>query len=1070
MKKFFCAVMATMTMLTASSPCLTAAAAEANKNNAQSISQQVAEMSKDYNGEYEEEMKKTGSDSIAIDNRLIVKTDKKVIATDAVGEVYGLGYAFLQFDSSDDAKNAAAKYEKQGLTVQNDTVYRCDSGTGIGNVANNSADLWAYAQTDAESTVEYLTKQSTDTVTVGLIDTGIDTRYNAQPFYDRIVRTNVNFGQPESQKDEADSFGHGTSVASIVAKCTPDNVKIESFRVDCGQGHIYSSSLICAYKYILSMDKNKPDIINMSYSAYDNDAKSNKMESDLLSKLHDSGIVLVASAGNKNTDSKHALPAVNDDVITVAAHDKDGKKCDFSNYGDSVDIAAPGENVTVTKITTPAKYEFYASGTSFAAPFVSAAAAIVLMQNKELTPYETEAKIKSSALNTNAPNSEKWAGAGTLNFYNLIEDADASTIDFDRADGTYTGKFSVSLSDKNDNDTIIYTTDGTLPSKNNGTVYSSPIEITGKTKIIAATFSKDGELHSKYTIGMYNAMTVANSSDFEITASGTVTKYNGSATAIIMPNAVSGVEPNAIGNDCFSKSDITDIILPDTVSELQSGAFSESKLQTIKASGVTKCNSAVFRGCVDMYDEQMPHLSYLGSDAFNGCILMNDFSFSNSIRTALSNAFTNSGIESADFPLLTNERKAFEISPIVSANLPMLEILDGGFNGCNLLMNVSLPNVKEIGNRAFGKCTALPKKMDFFKVKKVAYAGFCDAPFESVELPYCTEVGDQAFYNASAEDIYLPKCKSIGGLAFSGPSLRNLNINSAEKITNSTDVVFYNCINLNRVYAPKLQQIPCYTIDSSGKEYMEKENIKPRLESVYTPRATEFSCRISDYSSCSSLLYIFAPSLENVDESDRILLPESKLFTLYLSSRYKPNSKQTLVDGGTYNVVFPADTYVRETDSSSTENTTFIDSDSMTDALGRSICISVAGIRFGFNWNNLNELEKDADKVEYGFIYSQKGLQNLNIDNVGTNGIKKVVANNKINHGDNTTFNLVVSNIPKAYYDREISARAYVCIDGMYFYSDIIMGSFSDVAELVMRDNSINNDIKSKLYDLLREA
>ena len=80
MKKFFCAVMATMTMLTASSPCLTAAAAEANKNNAQSISQQVAEMSKDYNGEYEEEMKKTGSDSIAIDNRLIVKTDKKVTA------------------------------------------------------------------------------------------------------------------------------------------------------------------------------------------------------------------------------------------------------------------------------------------------------------------------------------------------------------------------------------------------------------------------------------------------------------------------------------------------------------------------------------------------------------------------------------------------------------------------------------------------------------------------------------------------------------------------------------------------------------------------------------------------------------------------------------------------------------------------------------------------------------------------------------------------------------------------------------------------------------------------------
>lgn len=77
------------------------------------------------------------------------------------------------------------------------------------------------------------------------------------------------------------------------------------------------------------------------------------------------------------------------------------------------------------------------------------------------------------------------------------------------------------------------------------------------------------------------------------------------------------------------------------------------------------------------------------------------------------------------------------------------------------------------------------------------------------------------------------------------------------------------------------------------------------------------------------------------------------------------------------------------------------------------------------------------------FIYSQKGEDNLSIDTVDNKNIKKAVANNRIDHGDTTSFNLVISNIPKCFYDRNITARAYVCIDGIYFYSNILTRALS---------------------------
>lgn len=144
------------------------------------------------------------------------------------------------------------------------------------------------------------------------------------------------------------------------------------------------------------------------------------------------GIVIVACAGNEFfTDlASEVYPAANPNIITVAASNESSSYCSFSNHGEVVDIAAPGENIygpvprIITNSTTsiePANKELYnyLSGTSQATPLVSAAAALLKSINPDITPAEVERIIKETAY---VP--ENWDtnyGSGILNFYNMVK-------------------------------------------------------------------------------------------------------------------------------------------------------------------------------------------------------------------------------------------------------------------------------------------------------------------------------------------------------------------------------------------------------------------------------------------------------------------------------------------------------------------------------------------------------------------------------------------------------------------------------------------------------------------------
>ena len=130
---------------------------------------------------------------------------------------------------------------------------------------------------------------------------------------------------------------------------------------------------------------------------------------------------------------------------------------------------------------------------------------------------------------------------------------------------------------------------------------------------------------------------------------------------------------------------------------------------------------------------------------------------------------------------------------------------------------------------------------------------------------------------------------------------------------------------------------------------------------------------------------------------------------------------------------------------------------------GGSIRVTDTGLRFGYQYNG----KENKNIEEYGFVYNRGITDDLTVDNS-----LKLVANNRIDHGDYTTYNLVFTSVPytEKAFNQMISAKAYVKIGGEYFYSDVVQHSYNTVANAVLNDDTIDSNTKDAVQNILEKV
>jgi subtilisin family serine protease len=205
--------------------------------------------------------------------------------------------------------------------------------------------------------------------------------------------------------DGMSDFGHGTMVAGIVHLVAP-TAKIMPLKAFQSNGTGNLSDIIRAIYYAT---QNHVNVINMSF-----DISSYSPElARAISSADQAGIICVAAAGNDGKDELVFPAALLGQVMGIASTSDLDTQSSFSNYGaDLVWMAAPGENIISTY-----PYGTYAaeSGTSFSAPFVSGAAALIVQASNGKCGQVCAAQVLAHA---------KWIsgnlGNGRLDVYQAL--------------------------------------------------------------------------------------------------------------------------------------------------------------------------------------------------------------------------------------------------------------------------------------------------------------------------------------------------------------------------------------------------------------------------------------------------------------------------------------------------------------------------------------------------------------------------------------------------------------------------------------------------------------------------
>lgn len=232
-----------------------------------------------------------------------------------------------------------------------------------------------------------------------------------------------------------------------------------------------------------------------------------------------------------------------------------------------------------------------------------------------------------------------------------------------------------------------------------------------------------------------------NTFDFNLTT-GTITKYNGTDTVVVIPSKINGVTVTTIGTDAFLGLNITSVTIPANVTEIGSNAFADCTNLTSVKYGGDWSNLTIQSGNPAVQDAANEQLFDFAFTPDNTAVIV--------IRYEGTAADVTIPSRYKGKPVTMIDHAAFHNSAVTSVTIPdsVTSIPDSAFGFCSQLTNISIPNsVTYIGFSAFNSCTSL----------------------KSITLPSSlSTIQSEAFYNCgNLETIRIPvSVTSIGNYAF----------------------------------------------------------------------------------------------------------------------------------------------------------------------------------------------------------------------------------------------------------------------------------------------------------------
>jgi serine protease len=361
---------------------------------------------------------------LAVGGRHLVRADRRLSAKETKE---------MQANLAKDPNVAVVEEDRilQIAAVPNDTQY------------NNQ---WHYYETTGGLRAPAAWDNATGSgVVVAVLDTGFrphaDLNANILPGYDMISDTfigNDGNGRDNNAQDPGDwvavgacgggqptqaqnSSWHGTHVAGTIAAVSNNNLgvagvaynsKVVPVRVlgkcggytsDIADGIIWASGGTVSG---VPANPNPAKVINMSLGG---SGACDSTTQAAINSARSRGTVIVVASGNDNANANNFNPGNCAGVVNVAATNRSGGRAYYSNFGTSIDVAAPGGAMNSANdsngvlstynsgTTTPGSDSYgYSQGTSMAAPHVAGVAALILQKKPTATPDEVESILKTT--------------------------------------------------------------------------------------------------------------------------------------------------------------------------------------------------------------------------------------------------------------------------------------------------------------------------------------------------------------------------------------------------------------------------------------------------------------------------------------------------------------------------------------------------------------------------------------------------------------------------------------------------------------------------------------------------